>query len=1185
MKHAARAVLLLPVVLCAQLRIERFEPTVLFPRGEPLRQLAWLHVVHEAAQSRRCELSVRLSGSTSSGELDIPPGAGRLPVLVPDIASPAELELTVRALPAGPVLATHRCLWQPQRKWKVFLVKSSHEDLGYEDYIFKKQRDIAEFVDLARAISGPRDSEAPNYHYTLEHLLFQRAYIEERSEPAWREIVQDVLAGRLHLIGTPHGVHSHWMDYEELARMTYPGRRETRDRFGVDFKTFLIVDNPSLSWSGAQVVAQAGYRYVARWGQAWRTGGNNDYQTTKLPAVFWWLAPDGLHRVLFAWRSHYNMPFWFGQPRGEAALQQYAAEEVNRVLKAVESGALLGPYPYDALVNPQYTDHEIPFSCALALREWSRRYRYPEVSMREPTEFFEYLEKNFARVIPELRGDLNNFSGDYATIDPLSQGQKRQAARLLPLAEGLGAIAAALDPAFLPPAGLIARTFTRLFDYDEHSWPTLPRATDFHVFNAQYVKQHEARRALDAANQALETSFAALVKHIPSGQQPALMVFNPLAHPRTDLVEVPGEALELTDLATGRTLPGEAVGGGQTLFIAADVPAFGYRLYRVGTASPPASPPAALIAEKDRLANQFYELRFDPNTGAVRSIFDKELKRELVDPNAPWGFNQLVYLHVSDPPDYYRKTAPPELFRRPPGVPVGEVYSPSSVKALRPLRGPLRAAIAIDIEDARLGGRIRQEVILYDGLKRIDLVNRLEGIQVMHSDRYEDRYRDNLYYAFPLQVEPFEARVEYAGGVVRPFKDQLRWGSHDFLIANRWVDVSNKEFGVTMAPWEASTVSFGEIRYNRFSVDYQPRSSHIYSYAWSNRMAGLLTLEGADANATLRYSFTSHAGDWDQGAVTRFGWSVASPLLARRLPPGGQGSLPPGPTSLLSLSAPNVHLVTLKPSEQPGRGWVLRLVETEGKPTEVSLRAPLLPFDRAMQCNLVEDDQQPLTVEDRTVRLRVGPFAFQTVRLFASEQPPPRIENLRAEVLGDARVRIRWQPVKGAVYNIYRSEDPAAPATLYTLVGRSAAPEFLDQGLKPDTEYHYQVAAVSSASTQGPVSSRLSVRTHAENKTPPAPVDELGVVRRSRDRLIVYWRKNPEPDVARYHVFRSPGPVFDPGRARLAAVLRPTGYFLEIYPDSDLKAGQTYCYRVLAEDWAGNRQTESPTACASTPGR
>jgi hypothetical protein len=53
-----------------------------------------------------------------------------------------------------------------------------------------------------------------------------------------------------------------------------------------------------------------------------------------------------------------------------------------------------------------------------------KAYPYPEIRPAGTTEFFEYIEKNFAAQLPTLSGELNNFSGDYSSIDPDSQGWK-----------------------------------------------------------------------------------------------------------------------------------------------------------------------------------------------------------------------------------------------------------------------------------------------------------------------------------------------------------------------------------------------------------------------------------------------------------------------------------------------------------------------------------------------------------------------------------------------------------------------------------------------------------------------------------------------------------------------------------------------------------------------------------------
>lgn len=1141
--------------------IDSIEPTVLFPKGPELRQLAWLKVENRGAACHDCRVRVSFPGTQPNTQnVDLAAGVSTNRLLVPDLRSPAELWVEIEDA-AGRQVASHRQSWTPQRHWKVFIVHSSHEDLGYEDYIFRKQKDIANYIDLARRLSGPANAPA-SYHYTLETLLFMRNYIEERSETEWRDLVDRYIkTERIPLMGAPSGIHTQWMDYEELARTAYGARREAMDRYGLDLKTFMLVDNPSASWSACQVLADAGFKYLARWGQGARTGAHNDYATTRLPPIFWWVAPDGVSKILYTWRSHYTLPFWYGQdywslPQGVDA----AAQEMSRKLRDVESGKSLGPYPYDALVQPEYADHEVPHFKPATLAAWNNAYQYPEIRISGPTPFFEYIEQHYASQLPTLSGELNNFSGDYSTIDPDSQGWKRRAARLLPLAEGLSTIAGALDASFFYPAHLIDRTYVRMFDYDEHSWPTQPLANDFHVFNAQWVKQREGERALDAAREAVRIGFDALKHSIPNAGGRKLVVFNPLAHERTGVVTVQMENVRIAGAANEQR---EA--NGALSFVAENVPAFGYRVYEMVPGAAAEKPAPDFAVGNTTLENSYYKLEFDPQTGAIRSVFDKELKRELVDPYAEQEFNQMVYFHTESRESDH-----------------GKFYSPKGATLQPGKAGRVSASFTTRVDDPVTGAAITQTVTLWTRTKRIDISNRIEHARAMYSDKYEERYRDNIFYSFPVDVPRGQARAEYAGGVVRPYKDQLRWGSHDYLNVNHWVDVSNPDFGVTMALWEASAVSFGEIRYSKFSIDYEPTKPYLYSYAWSNRMAGLLTLSPEDCNATLNYSFSSHVGDWDHDAVTSFGWDVASPLEVSVIDGAQRGTLPASEASFVRLSAPNIELVTLKNSEQPGRGWILRLVETEGRETDVTMDLGHFDLASAEECDLVENDRRVIPVDGDRLHLHMGKYAYETIRLMGGALPPPVVGKVTARSVNDSEIALEWPAVAGAAgYNVYRSEDPKDPPTVYTLVGRAVGNHFADAGLNLDTTYYYHVASVSRNNRQSEPSKQASAHTSAVNRTPPGQVQDLGIVRRSKDTLVVYWHKAAEPDVSRYLVYRSQTKNF-PAAAQPVAEVKPTQFFLQLYRDTGLEPGHTYYYKVLPEDWAGNRQEKSAIAISAT---
>lgn len=1134
-------------------RVLGLQPTALFPKAEPLRQIAILKIENSDKSTQEVDVELIVNGQHLTQHAKLDPGCEDLKVLIPDITSPAPLELRILTGEgaARRELAHWNQTWQPQRKWTIFIVKSSHEDLGYEGTIYQKTHDNANWIDIGKRLSDPKMiMGGDRFHYNIETLVGARDYITERGEIAWRDLVEtEIKTGHMSLLGAPSGVHSHWMDYEELARMTYPAQREMKDRYGLDFPTFMIVDNPSLSWSGAQVLADAGFRYVARWGQGWRSGGNNDYAHTKVPAVFWWVGPDGQHKVLFAWRSHYDIPLWYGQGNvTQQQIQDVAAPEVSKSLKSIEDGSALGPYPYDAVVFPQYYDHEIPHAYHGLLPYWSSHFAYPVIKMADPTEFFQYIEEHFGSEIPTLSGDLNNFSADYATIDPESQGWKRVASREIPFAEGMQAVASYLDPTVQPTTDRVARDYTRLFDYDEHSWPTQPNAEDLHVFNANFVKRETARRVNADGRALLQEELAAVGSHIPvdpNGRSVA--VWNSLIHPSDGPVVLKGQFGTMIDATNGERILTQRTDDGNTVMVANGVPAYGYKIYRE---SSQVSTPA-INDSGDTIENEFYRVRLDSHTGNIVSITDKRQNRELVDPNAPYQFNQFVFIH---------KNARDSL--------AGTEHKGGPAQSVERVRGSVFQEIRATIEDAETGAEIVETVRLYKGVPRIDLIDTVRHAKAMFDTSSADRYKDNIFFAFPVNVPGGQARAEYPGGVVRPFIDQLRWGSHDYLSANRWVDVSTSQQGVTIAPWNEQIFHFGEIRYNQFSVNYKPSKPHLFGYAWSNRMTGLLDLDNNHPEFTVRYSVGSHNGDWNSGQASQLGWRVASPLTPIDIQVGGRG-LDPKSQSLLSVDASNVEITVLKQSEQPGRGWIVRLVETAGRETDVMLHSSLLPVDRAWETSIAEEDRSTLPTQKASVRLHLLPFGMKTIRLQmggVGEAP----SNVKAVAVSGEKVKLTWDPQEGQSYNIFRSQDPRDPPTAQTLIARTTGSEFLDDHLMPMGTYYYHVAAVNANNVESPVSPTAQVVTQSKNQEPPPAVSDLVLIALTGHRRMVAWEKSTAADVREYRVYRSVGEKFDAGNATLVNTQAPSGYSIETFLDQSYDPEKKYQYFVVPVDWAGN---------------
>ncbi len=84
--------------------------------------------------------------------------------------------------------------------------------------------------------------------------------------------------------------------------------------------------------------------------------------------------------------------------------------------------------------------------------------------------------------------------------------------------------------------------------------------------------------------------------------------------------------------------------------------------------------------------------------------------------------------------------------------------------------------------------------------------------------------------------------------------------------------------------------------------------------------------------------------------------------------------------SFLNVDGDGVEVETLKPAED-GRGYILRLLETSGRPHATQISSGLLKIERARQTNAVEDDQSEIPVGKDGVQIALPANGIVTVRM------------------------------------------------------------------------------------------------------------------------------------------------------------------------------------------------------------
>ena len=184
---------------------------------------------------------------------------------------------------------------------------------------------------------------------------------------------------------------------------------------------------------------------------------------------------------------------------------------------------------------------------------------------------------------------------------------------------------------------------------------------------------------------------------------------------------------------------------------------------------------------------------------------------------------------------------------------------------------------------------------------------------------------------------------------------------------------------------------------------------------------------------------------------------------------------------------------------------------------------------------------------------------------------PPSSPTLVRTELGDKRVDLSWEATEGATgYNVYRraeteEEFSGNPVNREPL----KVPQYTDLNVQYEMKYFYSVRAIKrvvKTDVEGTGSPSIAVTT-IKLILPSAPVGLVAIP--LKEGMELSWRKNPEPDLLGYNVYRRM-----PGEPQFK-VLNESPLTKETYLDTRVELGKEYEYAVKAVD-NSPRRNESP---------
>ena len=1073
-------------------------PTSLIARGEPALQNIDL-AINTTEAIGACSLKVWFGKQLLAEKAlsSLKSGTNQVSVLLPEPSASRETRWVLGA--GNVILAEQAVMWKLPRHWTIYEVCSSHVDIGLHDPQYKQRLMCSQHLDHAQELldATAADPDASRFRYVVEGLWWWGNYERDRSEQAARRLIENYAKPGLIGIGASHsGNRTEVYGTEELCRSAYYAR-ELRYRWGLAADSMVMADNNGITWPLVTAYADAGIKYLAFYPNPWNPDAVNCWKPggtpgsridvgweSPLPHLFYWQGPDRKRRILVWSNLSYGNLSSFSFGHNKAGPQQMAPI-MSKQLALAESR-----YPYDVWMVPYYGDNQAPeLGAANRAKAWNAIWRWPELRTTGDLSLpFKDVEKRFGDRIPTLRGLMTAGWAQHPVCTPSLLAAKFAADRLLPTAEKLATVARLTDPTYVYPVNELRHAWDALICNDEHGY-----GTSYYKGRSVYDTWMQKRDWIDQATKtAVVESGRALrviAKNVPALSS-AVLVFNPTLQPRRETVEVelPETCAGLFTIVSpdGKTTTTSS-NGNKIRFHTTEIPPFGYAVFTLkrGPANPIIVKP---VTKPPVLENTFYRLKFD-NDGAITSVFDKQLERELVDAKALHRCNQLVYSKDRN------KT----------------FVSPTQARFAVETSALGQTAI-VTLDDPNTKAEIIQRVCLPAHEKRIDIDNRLNHVRDLGNVKRWDRFG---YFAFPLAVPDGEFRVGLNGCHARAYTDQTGLTTDTYHAARDWAYVGNGQFGVILAQQDSQLIECGKIHAPKRTFGERPESSHLYSYAFTDWLYAHAYETGpSHINLRFRYSIHSHAGTFNEARVPQFAERTVTPLLTAVIPQAQTGTLPPVKHSFLSVDAKNIELTTLKLSEEPGRGVIARFHETDGKQiAEASFRLGFDRQHRLTKCSLLERDcgtlEQPA--------LSCDAFGYFTLRIEQNGTVPGSAA-LTVASATDRSVNLKWPWVPVATqYQVYRGEDPGFTADEYHLLAVTSRTGYRDGGLSAGATNYYRVAAVNAGTLRGSVSAAVQAMTAPKGDSLPAKVGShyTGLISAPRawrgdtsDMLYLQWGQN-----------------------------------------------------------------------------
>lgn len=838
----------------------------------------------------------------------------------------------------------------------IYLIQHTHTDIGYTkpqtEILAEHMRYIDNAIEYCELTSSyPDDAK---FRWTCEASWPVREWLRVRPKEQVDKFIKFVHNGQIELtamffnMSELSGENSYKTFLEPVARF-----RE----LGLPVNTAMQNDVNGVAWCLADYLPDLGIKYFSI--------GSNDHRALipfDRPTLYRWESPSGKSLLMFR-SDHYHTGNMMGIHSGD--INSFGKNLFDYISKIQRRGY---PFPIMAVQYSGYrTDNSPPsmHECDL-IRDWNELYAWPKLRSASTNEFLSQIDKEYGDNLPIYRAAYPDWWTDGFGSAARETSVSRKTQSDLITIEGMMSMASLSgDNDVHSFHDELRRIHENLLFYDEHTFGASESISNPECENSQIQwaeKGSYAWEALKSTQMMYESAIGRLQGQLYRSSHPTLTFFNALGWTRSELVTVyidyelipNGRAFRIVDQDGNilKTQPVRSRSEGRYYAIwAENIPPMGYKTFEIvldeGQQSRIKSTP---LIGPATIENNYYRITFDTKEGSILSLYDKEMKMELVDPNAEWKLGSFIYESLNGNrrqmeqkrfDDYHRSTLTNVQVR---DVTFGGIYQSISFTG--------------QAEGCAEKPGITFEVHLYNNQKRIELCYDFV--------RNPERNPSGIYVAMPWQLPEGELTFDVPGGIVYSGKNQIPRTSSSWNTVQNFVSARSDKGQIVVSGDAVPLYLLGKLLDDPYR---QPRiydKPHIFPWLMNNYWT---TNFRASQEGEFKCSFSiTSTKDTSNIMASRFGWSNRIPLYPRVMPASIKGNTYAQERSFLHCKNDNVLITSVEPLDSGG--ILVNLREIEGQEATV-----VIENDEGTQIRFSHADATGHVLSDHVIQeMALSPF-------------------------------------------------------------------------------------------------------------------------------------------------------------------------------------------------------------------